>query len=174
MSTSYFSYQIIRPMAELPPPGSVPAGVRAYAPDADIAFERVVDPFGTPMWKALSGGGSDPAIQVFSAMTVDATPVMAWQLPMPVNSAVMLRATMAARRTDATPARLGQSMRGLFYREGGGATQEGSTLVQARIASDATWESDFSVSGANAQLFVRGAAGGPVNWYGRLEIVRVT
>ena len=87
------------------------------------------------------------------------------------NSAIWVDALVVAMETDGSNRNV-YHIGGLFYRDGGTATQQGSTdnLITA-IESDAAWDIAFATSTNDVQVKVTGgAATTNVTWIPRVQI----
>jgi hypothetical protein len=85
-------------------------------------------------------------------------------VPITDNTVVLLEVEAVGRRTD-SPGRAGYIRRALIYREAGGAaTIQGTLDTPLTRESDTIWNTRIIVSGNDALIQVRGAAGQTVNW----------
>lgn len=81
------------------------------------------------------------------------------------NSVVDLQARVVGRRTDGGGnERVIVFIEGCFYRTTGSAIQQGSTLQHLRRSSAGGLDAQFSVSGNNVQVEVKGAAAQTFHW----------
>ena len=110
----------------------------------------------TPTFQKVSGPEGE------QTDTTDATGTSIWSFTMPENSALSVEARVTAMESDGSD-RNYYHIAGLFYRNGGNATQQGSTAtIVTPIESDATPTVEFSVSGTDVRLRWNGIAG--ENW----------
>jgi len=90
------------------------------------------------------------------------------------GSTYSIKATIKAREVSGADRAL-YVKQGLFYREGGGAVQQGTTQdVISDIESNSAWDSTFDVSGNDVRVRVTGAASTTINWHVILEVQRVS
>lgn len=116
----------------------------------------------------------NPIRRQVALTTTDATVTDAWVLSEQQNGdvlsddrAIWLAVKCVAMQSDGTN-RAFYHKEGLFYRDGGGATQQGATVAVAEIESNAAWNLAFAVSGNDVKVQVTGAAGVNITW--RLEV----
>jgi hypothetical protein len=95
-------------------------------------------------------------------------------IPIPDNTAVMIRALAVGRRTDAA-GRGGYIRWTLVYREaGGGATLEGAEVTPFSRDSTPAYDAQITVVGNDALLQVRGAVGHTMNWRSEYTLDQVS
>ena len=114
--------------------------------------------FGTP---APSNMEVDISVDL---QTTGATNTVAASLELPDNTAAILSHEVVAMESDGTD-RAMYSKKGLFYRDGGNATQQGSTQdVITDEESDANWTATLGVSSNDLLARVTGASATTINW----------
>lgn len=64
--------------------------------------------------------------------------------------------------------------RGLFYNEGAGALQEGTTQTETDVRINNALDASFAVSGNNILLQVTGLTGVTINWKAMVKVIQVT
>ena len=96
--------------------------------------------------------------------TTDNTTTSGFKWHIPDNTAFILEAVVVAMESDGTQ-RAMYGKRGLFYRDGAGAVQQGSTQdIFADEESVATWTVTLGVTGNQARVLVEGDVDDTVNW----------
>jgi hypothetical protein len=111
----------------------------------------------------LSGG---------SVTTTDATVTTLDYLSLDDESAYTIKATVTAKQ-DNSDQRSSFIIAGLFYRNGGNATQQGATTVIQSLESDGNTACVFDVNGNNVRVRVTGIAAENWDWKCHLEIMKV-
>lgn len=90
---------------------------------------------------------------------------------LPDNSAATLEAEVLAMESDGSDRNLYHD-KGLFYRDGGGATQQGSTAnLITPIESDANWAADLDADTNDIRVLITGEAATTINWRGRIKMM---
>ena len=87
-----------------------------------------------------------------------------WLDEIPDNSSWLVEVDVVARATTGGAARGGWALRGLFYREGGGAGQQGATASAFTVSSVGAFNVQFAVAGNNVELQVLDDAVRTVAW----------
>lgn len=110
------------------------------------------------------GGGCAPCLTCANNTYNDGSYHAIASIPILDDSAVLIEVRSVGRRTDA-PDRAGYLRKALIYREAGGAaTLQGTLDTPLTRESNTVWNTRIVVSGNNAEIQVRGAAGSTVNW----------
>ena len=107
------------------------------------------------------GGGEHK--QIFTAQTTNATQTTNGTLTLSDNTAVYVEATVIAMQSDGSDRNL-YHLEGLFYRDGGGATQQGATTSITTIESEASCDCIFDVSSNSVRIRVTGVAAETWDW----------
>lgn len=95
-----------------------------------------------------------------------------WKLEIPDESAFWIEAFVLGKKADSSD-RAGYLRRILVYRDGAGATIQGTESSVETIESNASWNVGFSVSGNDVQLDVLGVAGTDIDWRASLRYLEV-
>lgn len=116
-------------------------------------------------WKAHAAfSGSEAQKTTAAVQTTDATQTTLFTLAVPDTTDVQIEARVVARDTAGTERALYGKV-ALVYREGGGATIQGSVQdVFADVETSAGIDATFTVSGNNVLLSVTGLAATTINW----------
>lgn len=110
------------------------------------------------------GGGCAPCLTCANDTYNDGIYHAIATIPIPDDSAVLIEVRSVGRRTD-SPDRAAYLRKALVYREAGGAaTLQGTVDTSLTRESNTVWNTRIVVSGNNAEIQVRGAAGSTVNW----------
>lgn len=109
--------------------------------------------------------GDCKIVQRVHAQTTDATSTVLISVTLPDNSAFRCDWDVMGMESDGSD-RAVYSIGGLFYRDGGTATQQGSDWANfTAIESDATWTgADLDVNSNNVRCKVQGVASQTINW----------
>lgn len=70
--------------------------------------------------------------------------------------------------------RAGYEIIGIFYRDGGGATQQGSTDARLTIESDANWACVFDTNSNDVRIRVTGVAATNISWRASTRILSLS
>ena len=106
----------------------------------------------TPTFKRLDAGDGE------QTTTADATVTVIWSFTLPDNAALSVEAKVTAMESDGSDRNF-YWIAGLFRRDGGSATQQGSTLnVVTAIESATTAAVEFQVSGSDVRVRWTGIA----------------
>lgn len=111
-----------------------------------------------------------------TVQTTDATVTEIWTSPAVAdNETYMVEVTVVGMESDGSDRNL-YHIQGLFYRDGGNVTQQGSTISLATIESDADWDCDFTVDTVNQDInvVVTGEAATTINWKANVKYFKVT
>jgi len=117
--------------------------------------------------------------EMITEQTVDATVTTTWESStVNDNEAYYVTAKVTAMETDGTN-RAVYHISGLFYRDGGNVSQEGTTVAINETESagiTATWDADFALDTGNQEIEVQVTGGGSdtVNWKVEVEYELVT
>lgn len=106
-----------------------------------------------------------------NVQTSDATPTAAFTHAVSGATVEVIRATVAARQTNASN-RAGYHLVAVVYREGGRATIQGRVTRTHEAESNPEWNADLVVSGNDVQVQVTGASRATINWDVFAEITR--
>lgn len=96
--------------------------------------------------------------------TTDATLTNAASVTLVDNSVELIEVFILARKTDGTD-RAGYKIQGVFYRQGGGAVQLGTTKIDLEEESEISYDVDFAVSGNDVKVQVTGVAATSIDWF---------
>jgi hypothetical protein len=100
----------------------------------------------------------------FELQTLDDTVTNILALTMPDTSVATVKTRTIARETDGTNRAMYEDT-GLFYREGGGATLQGSVANPiTAVESDAAWATTLNTTGNSFRLRATGVAATTINW----------
>lgn len=108
----------------------------------------------------------------YTATTTDDTVTTVGSVSLADTSVYYIEATILARETDGSNRNL-YHLEGLFYREGGGATQQDATTTITEIESAAAWDCVFDVNVNDVRVRCTGAVGDNVNWMTALKYWKV-
>lgn len=98
-----------------------------------------------------------------------------WTDEIPDNSSWFVEAMVVGRATAGGAARAGYRFQGLFYREGGGAVQEGATaVIVPPIESVVAFDARFAVSGNDVLVQVLDDGARTVAWQAIIAVQEVT
>lgn len=109
---------------------------------------------------------------VQKATTTDATVTTLHTLTLSDNTAIYIEAKVIAMESDGSDRGI-HHISGLFYRDGGNATQEGATVSLNTTESDAATDVAFVISTNDVLLRVTGIAAETWNWTGVVSVVHV-
>lgn len=109
--------------------------------------------------------------QMPALATADATQTTIDTVTLDDNHAYLIKVEGVAMENDGS-GRRSKIMAGTFYRDGGGATQEGATTSIHNEGSDAVLF-DFTVNGNDVRVSVTGIAAEDWDWTGRLTVVEL-
>jgi hypothetical protein len=161
--------------------GPTSIGNTMIEPEAQLSVYQ--DDLGDQVLSLTSEGGSlsDPALIVEQNVinTIDAVPDTLHAVSMMADESMMIEARIVARRTGGTSGSDGDSaayvIRGLFKTTGSSvlASQTGLTHKITVIEDQSSWDADFSVSGADINVIVTGAADNTIVWSGTI-IIQIT
>ena len=108
-----------------------------------------------------------------STSTTDDTATDLYSFTMADNSAIWLESTVTAMKTDGSD-RAAYKIGGLFYRDGGNATQQGSTVQMiTAIESDSNWACAFALSTNDVKVQGTGVAATNITWVSKTKIIHV-
>lgn len=98
-------------------------------------------------------------------LTEDANPTPIWSLTLNDGDIYSVEATVVGNYTTGGGKRALYTKKALVYKDGGGATLQGSVVsVHADIETTAGWAATFAVSGDDIQLLVTGEAATEIDW----------
>lgn len=118
--------------------------------------------------------GSEVFHSTGAVQTTDATQTTAFTFTLSDTTLYWFEATIEGRDTSGTDRAL-YTKKALVYREGGGATIQGSVVaIHADIETNAAWDATFTVSGNNLLVSVTGAAATTVNWVCKINFQAVS
>jgi len=118
----------------------------------------------TPTFLRIDNGES------IATSTTDATVTTLYTFTMPDNASALIQAEVTGLETDGSN-RNNYIIAGAFYRDGGNATQQGSTVSILSIESDATWGAvEFAVSGNDVIVRATGAASTNITWISETKV----
>lgn len=107
--------------------------------------------------------------------TTDATVTTLVSVVIPTDTTVQIDAWAQGRRTGGTGGATGDSGgyedRGVFKNIAGVVTQVGTTDHSMDKEDQATWNSDFAISGTSVLYQVNGAVNNNVRWHGNMEVM---
>jgi hypothetical protein len=106
-----------------------------------------------------------------SVQTTDATVTTCGDVTLEDTAAYYIETTVIGRETDGTNRNL-YHLEGLFYREGGNATQQGATTSITTVESDGAWACVFDVSTNDVRVRVTGAAA-TIDWKTTIKYIKV-
>ena len=112
--------------------------------------------------------------EVAKTSTTNDTPTNLYSFTLADNSAIWLESTVVAMETDGSNRNV-YKIGGLFYRDGGAATQQGSTVQMiTAIESDSAWACAFALSTNDVKVQgTGGAATTNVTWISKTKIIHV-
>ncbi len=97
-----------------------------------------------------------------------------WTDDIPDNSSWIVEAHVVGRATAGGAARAGYKIAALFYREGGGAVQQGATTVIMSAESVAAFDARFAVSGNAVTVQVLDDGVRTMAWVAIIQVQEVT
>lgn len=124
-----------------------------------------------PYGQANSSGGVyalGKSVMGAEVTTTDATVTTLDYFTMPDNSAVYLEVKVIAMESDGSSRNV-YHLSGLFYRNGGDATQQGTTNSICEIESETNCACVFDVSGNTVRIRVTGVTGETWKWTSHIE-----
>ena len=119
---------------------------------------------------ATYGGGT--VTEHTDTQTIGATTPNIATTTLQDNSAYLIKAKVIGMESDGSDRNV-YHFEGLFYRDGGNATQQGVTTVITEIESEAAADCDFNLSGSDVRIQVTGVAAETWNWHCELEYTAV-
>jgi hypothetical protein len=105
--------------------------------------------------------------------TTDATDTEIQTITIPDSSCYYIEATVTGCKSDLS-ARSAFKISGLFYRSGGSAIQQDSTVELVKIESNSSTNCGFSLSGNDVILEVTGIAAETWHWDSYIDVQRVS
>lgn len=107
----------------------------------------------------ISFAGSDDVRVTGAVHTTNTTQTAAYTYTLSDNFVCGIEAMVVGRRTDATTDRALYKIAGLVYRQGGGATLQGTVAnVITPIETDAAWDATLTVTGNTVSVSVTGGS----------------
>jgi hypothetical protein len=104
--------------------------------------------------------------------TTDDTATNLYSFTMSDNSAIWLESTVVAMETDGSQ-RAVYKIGGLFYRDGGNATQQGSTVEMITAIESEDWTCAFNISTNDVRVQGTGVAATNITWISKTKIIHV-
>ena len=110
--------------------------------------------------------------EVAKNSTTDDTPKNLYSFTLADNSAVWLESTVLAMETDGSQ-RAAYKIGGLFYRDGAGAVQQGSTVEMITAIESEDWTVAFGVATNDVKVIATGVAATLITWVSKTKIIHV-
>jgi hypothetical protein len=117
--------------------------------------------------------GTDSIHATASVTTTDATQTTLFALTLDDNRSYFITARVVGRRSDGMQ-RAFYWRAALAYRQGAGATMQGSVVNLATVESDSSWDSTIDASGNDARLRATGVAATTIYWVATIEYQSVS
>ena len=108
-----------------------------------------------------------------TTQTINSTPVALFTQALADDSAVLVTARVTAVQVGGSE-RAGYIVNAVVFRDGGGATLQGTSSEAFRRESTAMWDADIVVSGNNFEVEVTGEEATNINWTADIEVGEVT